>query len=161
MMKDISEPVLLYRSWQTFRMRYKLSIFLALIVLISCKNQTQERTESDNVEVISEQEVVSQKSITESTRIKSEELSDCDKYWMNRFPNDSIKSKYIDGIISKSQLTANNLEFLKALKDQKQDKLAFENVLSPILYKSNSRLSAILKHKTINQWSLLSDSLVG
>ena len=80
---------------------------------------------------------------------------------MNRFPNDSIKSKYIDGIISKSQLTANNLEFLKALKDQKQDKLAFENVLSPILYKSNSRLSAILKHKTINQWSLLSDSLVG
>jgi hypothetical protein len=91
-------------------MRYKLSILLSLMLPISCKNQTQEKTE-----IVSENETVSKKSTVE---IKSEpELSDCDKYWMNRFPKDSIKVNYINEIISKTELSENNLKFLNGLKN--------------------------------------------
>jgi hypothetical protein len=114
-------------------MRYKLSILLSLILLISCKNQTQEKTE-----IVSENETVSEKSTIE---IKSEpELSDCDKYWMNRFPKDSIKVNYINEIISKTELSENNLKFLNGLKNGKQENLAFESVLSPIFRLSNTEI---------------------
>jgi len=127
------------RRWQTFKMKYKLTILLGLIFLISCKNQTQEKTE-----IVSKEETISEKSSVENNKIKSKpELSDCDKYWMNRFPNDSIKVKHIDEIISKSQLTDNNLEFLKALKNQEKEKLAYKNVLSPIFRLSNTQIGLL------------------
>ncbi|WP_053978626.1 hypothetical protein [Mangrovimonas xylaniphaga] len=128
-------------------MRFKLSILLGLTFLISCKNQTQE-----NNKIVNEKETVSEKSSVEIKENKSEpELSDCDRYWMNRFPNDSIKVKYIDDIISKNQLTENNLEFLNALKNQKQEKLAFENVLAPIFRLSITEIGILTfpKYKQI------------
>ena len=106
-------------------MRYKLSILLSLILLVSCKNQTQEKAKIESEKVI-----VSEKNQVEIKEIKSEQkLSDCDKYWMNRFPKDSIKVNYINEIISKTELSENNLNFLNALKNGKQENLAFENVL--------------------------------
>ena len=120
-------------------MRNRLSILLGLILLISRKNQIQEKTE-----ILSEKETVSEKSSVEIKTIKSEpELSDCDKYWMNKFPNDSIKVKYINDIISKNQLTENNLKFLKALKNKEKEKLAYENVLSPIFRLSNTEIGLL------------------
>jgi hypothetical protein len=114
-------------------MRYKLSILLSLMLPISCKDQTQEKTE-----IVSENETVSEKSTVE---IKSEpELSDCDKYWMNRFPKDSIKVNCINEIISKTELSENNLKFLNGLKNGKQENLALESVLSTIFRLSNTEI---------------------
>ena len=136
-LRDATTPYT--ERWQTFTMKHKLSIILGLILLISCKNQTQEKKE-----ILSEKETVSEKKSVQIKDIKYEpELSDCDKYWMNRFPNDSIKVKYINDIISKSQLTENNLEFFKALKNQEEEKLAYENVLSPIFRLSNTEIGLL------------------
>ena len=136
-LRDATTPYT--ERWQTFRMKHKLLIVLVLILLISCKNQTQEK-----MEIISEKDTVSEKSSLEIKDNKSEpKLSDCDKYWMNRFPKDSIKIKYINDIISKSQLTENNLEFFKALKNQNKEKLAYENVLSPIFRLSNTEIGLL------------------
>jgi hypothetical protein len=120
-------------------MRYKLSILLSLILLVSCKNQTQEKAKIESEKVI-----VSEKNQVEIKEIKSEQkLSDCDKYWMNRFPKDSIKVNYINEIISKTELSENNLNFLNALKNGKQENLAFENVLSPIFRLSNTEIGIL------------------
>lgn len=120
-------------------MRYKLSILLSLIVLISCKNQTQEKTKFE-----SEKKTVSEKNSAEINGVISEnKLSDCDKYWANRFPKDSIKIDYINEIISKTQLTENNLKFLNALKNEKQEGLEFESVLSPIFRLSNTEIGIL------------------
>jgi len=120
-------------------MMCKLLILLGLILVISCKNQPQEKTK-----IVPKKETFIEKTSVEVREIKSNpELSDCDRYWKGRFPDDSIKVKYIDEIISKSQLTNNNLNFLKGLKKQKHNKLAFENVLAPIFRLSNKEVGIL------------------
>ncbi|MBS9767347.1 MAG: hypothetical protein KGV44_07385 [Flavobacteriaceae bacterium] len=99
-------------------MKYKLAILFSVILLISCKNQEKKKMESKE---------------------PTSELSNCEKYWKS-FPNDTTKVKYINDIISKNQLTANNLRFLNALKNQKKEQFAFENVLTPIFRLSNTKI---------------------
>ncbi len=114
-------------------MKYKLSILFSLLLLISCKNQSQEKKETRAI----------QETISREREPNTEfELSDCDKYLMNWFPNDSTKVKYINDIISKNKLTKNNLEFLNALKNQKQEQeqFAFKDVLSPIFRFSDTEI---------------------
>lgn len=120
-------------------MRYKLSILFSLILLVSCKNKTQEK-----VKIESEKIITSKKNPVEIKEIKTEQkLSDCDKYWMNRFPKDSMKVNYINEIISKTELSENNLKFLNALKNGKQENMAFESVLSPIFRLSNTEIGIL------------------
>ena len=122
-------------------MKYKLSILLSLLLLISCKVKTQEKTK-----FVVEKETVTEKELVEIKETLSEQtLSDCDKYWMNRFPSDTLKIKYISKIIAenKNTLTKNNLVFLNALKSQKQNDLAFNKVLSPIFRLSNSEIGIL------------------
>lgn len=122
-------------------MRYKLLVLFTLIFLHSCKNSTQEKKE-----IVIEKQIVSgnqntEKNTKETNKVKREEkLTDCDKYWENRFPSDSIKTEYINEIISENKLTENNLNFLNALKNAKQDDWAFNQVLSPIFRLSNSEI---------------------
>lgn len=122
-------------------MKYKLSILLSLLLLISCKGKTQEKTE-----IVAEIETVSEKKTIEiKETISEQKLTDCDKYWMNRFPSDTLKVEYISKIIAenKNTLTENNLVFLNALKSQKQNDLAFNKVLSPIFRLSNSEIGIL------------------
>ena len=75
-------------------MKYKITILVTLILLYSCKDSTQEKKEVviEN-QVVSENEKTEEKSEliqTNNSKVKNE-ISDCDKYWMNRFPNDSLK----------------------------------------------------------------------
>ncbi|WP_299527090.1 hypothetical protein [Winogradskyella sp.] len=94
--------------------------------------------------MVSKKESVLETSPIARKEIKSEpEVLDCDEYWMNRFPNDSIKTEYINELTAEGHLTKNNLEFLKALKNQKQERLAFENVLSPIFRLSNTEIGLL------------------
>ena len=125
-------------------MRYKLLILFTLIFIYSCKNSTQEKKE-----IVQEKIIVSDKKNEEKTPEETDkskvdkQLSDCDKYWKNRFPNDSLKTAYINEVISENKLTENNLNFLNAFNSEKQDDLAFKNVLSPIFRLSNSEIGIL------------------
>jgi hypothetical protein len=63
---------------------------------------------------------------------------DCNEFWETRFPNDTTKSKLIDKIITKSDLTKNNQAFLNDLKSQNKYNTAYEKTLSPIFRRSKS-----------------------
>ncbi|MEN3324653.1 hypothetical protein VP395_13005 [Mariniflexile soesokkakense] len=124
-------------------MRYKLLILFSIYLLNACKNQDKEKTFRE-VQVTSE---------NPNAEKKPEQLMpDCEKYWKNRFKNDSLKTTYIDEVISKNKLTINNLIFLNALKSEKQNDFAFKQVLSPIFRLSNTEIGILTfpKYKHID-----------
>ena len=98
-------------------MKIKLYILFNLFIIISCKSQ--EKTQN----------------ISEKDRIE-----DCEKFWTNRFPNDTLRVEFINKIISenKEKLTNNNLGFLTSLKLFNQSDLAINNVLFPTLGRPTS-----------------------
>ena len=123
------------------RMKYKIIILLTLFSLNSCKDSTQEKkgTVIDKQFDLKNETVEKKTELIQTTDTKIEnKLSDCDKYWINRFPKDSLKLDYINGIISKNKLSENNLNFLNALKREEKENLGFESVLSPIFRLSNT-----------------------
>lgn len=103
-------------------MKIKLYILFNLFIIISCKSQ--EKTQN----------------ISEKDRIE-----DCEKFWTNRFPNDTLRVEFINKIISenKEKLTNNNLGFLTSLKLFNQSDLAINNVLFPIFRLSNSEIGVL------------------
>uniref|UniRef100_UPI00404B5C81 hypothetical protein n=1 Tax=Flavobacterium sp. TaxID=239 RepID=UPI00404B5C81 len=134
-------------------MKYKITLLLALIIFYSCEDSKQEKKE-----IVVEEQIVSKNKTTEKgveeiqTNLPEVEnkISDCVKFWKNRFISDSLIAVYIDEIISKKTLTKNNLNFLNALKSQKENDLVFKNVLAPIFRLSNSEIG-IFSFPTIEQ----------
>lgn len=103
-------------------MKIKLYILFNLFIIISCKSQ--EKTQN----------------ISEKDRIE-----DCEKYWTNRFPNDTLRVEYINKIISenKEKLTNINIDFLTSLKNFNQSDLVINNALFPIFRLSNSEIGVL------------------
>lgn len=124
-------------------MRNNLIILITIFLLSSCKNSTQEKKIlTQEISNISENQKI-EKNSKEYKIENKEQQTDCDKYWERRFPDDSLKTKYINEIISNNSLTENNINFLNALKPENEDKLAFKKVLSPIFRLSNSEIGIL------------------
>ena len=143
-------------------MKYKIIILLTLFILNSCKDSTQEKkgTAIEKHFGLKNETVEKKPKLIQTNDTKTEnKLSNCDKYWINRFPKDSVKLDYVNEIISKNKLSENNLIFLNALKKGEKENLAFENVLSPIFRLSNTEIGILTfpKYKYIRN-TLISTS---
>jgi len=116
-------------------LRIKYLLIIVCLFSLSCIS-TDKKTESD---------------FSKKTH-QSKKLSECEKLWKTSYPNDSIKNSYIHKIISESQLSSNNIKFLKALKNKKPHKLAFNNALSPVFRRSNTEIGilAFPKYKMLD-----------
>ncbi|MDO7173040.1 hypothetical protein [Mariniflexile sp. AS56] len=128
-------------------MKYKLLIVFSLLALNSCKNQDKEKT-------FQEAHISANNPNTEN--ISEQPMSDCEEYWKNRYKNDSLKTEYINQIISKNKLTVNNLIFLNALKSEKQNDYAFKQVLSPIFRLSNTEIGIL----TFPKYNLIENKFI-
>lgn len=102
--------------------------YLTLIALIflSCNQKNKDQKNSNT--------------FNDSERTQLAQLEDCEKYWSTKFPSDSIRQNIISTIIDNSDLSEVNLEFLKALKHNGQDKMAIEKALSPIFELPNENI---------------------
>lgn len=102
------------------------------------KKQTIQKVESKKPD--SSQQQIESKAETEEERSQN----NCDDYFKNRFPNDSVKARIIDQIISNNSdsLSPSNLKFLKALKTQEKD-LAFKHALNPIFRLNEDELGLV------------------
>lgn len=132
------------------KMKHNLLLFISLIFFTSCNKVYPEKS------ILAEYQEID---IATKENLQNNEESnqtDCEKYWKNRFPNDSLKANYIIDIISNNELTENNLKFLKALKKKKQDLMAFKDVLSPIFRLSNTEIGIL----TFPQYSYINDKLI-
>lgn len=74
---------------------------------------------------------------------ESDAQNDCEHYWNRRFPDASVKAGYLSEIFSKNEIPENNRRFLNALKNEKQDDLAYKNILSPIFRLSETEIGIL------------------
>lgn len=122
-------------------MKIKVSIFILLLISFSCADKKQEKKENiqkvKTVNIKQNYPIVNKKNIYNQT-----DIIDCDQYWKNTFPKDTLKVKLINKIISKNKdlLTKNNLAFLIALISKNKSDLAFNNILFPIFRLSESEI---------------------
>ncbi len=112
-------------------------------MLFSCSKTTKQKIippeiksdletiDSIKKEVVLNKEVTT-KNIDSIKTDTSNKISECELYWSNRYPKDSILNKIIDNIINENDLTKNNKELLTELKLNFNDTLVFEKPLSPI-----------------------------
>lgn len=127
-------------------MKYISTILLLLTLVLSCANPTEEKREKikETPIMIDSEEPAKRNQELKPHEVKEEiPSSECDNYWINRFPNDSLKAVYIDTLISQNQLSEINLLFLNTLKQQTEKDLAFKNVLSPIFRISETEIGIL------------------
>ena len=124
-------------------MKIKASLFFLLLISFSCLDKKQEKKENtQKVKIVNIEENYSnttKKDIYKQTETK---IVDCDKYWRNIFPKDTLKAELIGKIISdnKDFLTKNNLIFLNELVSENKSDLAYNNVLFPIFRLSENEI---------------------
>ena len=129
-------------------MRTKLIIIFIILLIFSCKDEKQtekqvkKRVEKLNLKAKNEKKETVYPITTKKDIIEQSEKIDCNKFFKNIFPKDSLKEKLINEILLKNKglLTKNNLTFLRALVSENKTDLAFNKVLFPIFRLSENEI---------------------
>ncbi|RRO13359.1 hypothetical protein [Flavobacteriaceae bacterium 14752] len=120
--------------------------FVGTLKNIKVENIKAEKDTEDGIK----EKIVTEKKSKETK--PSQKKDECSKIWQSSFPKDSLKVSYIVDVMSKNQLSHNNLKFLNALKNKKAHELAFNNALSPVFRRSNTEIGvfAFPKYKMVD-----------
>ncbi len=129
-----------------------LILIICLFFINSCKSSTQEKKEIENEKLAVTENKDNERKSKVNLELTTMVPTDCEQYWNNRFPSDSLKAHYIDEILNENQVSENNRRFLNLLKNETQNNLAFENVLSPIFRLSEEEIGilAFPKYKSVD-----------
>lgn len=130
------------------------------MLTFSCKNGKQEK------KVITQKEKIVNTTTKEYRKtVKPNErhadnitkITDCDEYWINILPGDTLKIKLINEILSekKGLLSQNNLTFLLALISEKKTDFTFNDVLFPIFRLSEKEIGVFANSNSTKETRLV------